>query len=60
MTFVASRVGNRGKRHHKSKRRDHKDCFDFHKFAFIRVQLSLTYNKTRLQTGAWLKDTTKD
>jgi hypothetical protein len=58
MTRASRHPGDGAQGGDKGKRDDYKDSFDFHKFAFIGVQLSLSHNRKAIQEGAALRNTT--
>lgn len=60
MAFTANGIGDRAKRNDQAEAGDDKDRFDFHKFAFIRVQLNPPCNSGPLPRRAVRKITTKD
>jgi hypothetical protein len=60
MALTANGIGDSAERGDKNEACDEKDSFNFHKFALIRVQLSLTHKYGALQRRAGRKTTTKD
>lgn len=60
VAFAANSVGDDAQRDDETKACDDKDRFDFHKFAFIKVQLSLSHKSGLFHGRTVRKTTTKD